>query len=68
MDNEEKEEGRFHSNYMYKKERYDRFNLYLPKGTREKINLYAKRLGITANAFITRAVQEKIEWAEYNIF
>lgn len=40
----------------YMKEKYDRVNLTLPKGTKDKIKAHAEGRGESVNAFITRAI------------
>lgn len=41
----------------YKKANYDRINVLLPKGTKEKI----QQTGDTVNGFINKAVAERLE-------
>lgn len=40
---------------------YDRVNLTLPKGQKEKVKLHAKAHSESVNAFINRAIAETIE-------
>lgn len=40
---------------------YDRINLIVPKGDKEKIKEFAERAGVSVNSFINNAIQEKIE-------
>ncbi len=40
---------------------YDRINLIVPKGDKEKIKESAERAGVSVNSFINNAIQEKIE-------
>lgn len=40
---------------------YDRVNLVVPKGDKEKIKEAADVAGMSVNAFINSAIQEKIE-------
>ena len=40
---------------------YDRINLTVPKGDRERINHHAKARGETVNGFIKRAIAETME-------
>lgn len=43
------------------KERYDRVQLVLPKGDKERIREYADRNGDSLNAYIIRAIQQRME-------
>lgn len=45
----------------YVKENYDRINVNMPKGKKERVQAHATRLGISVNAFINRAIDEKME-------
>ena len=45
----------------YMKENYDRVNLTLPKGDKEKIAIAAAAAGQSVNAFINEAIKEKME-------
>lgn len=40
---------------------YDRINLTVPKGEKEKIRAHAESRGESVNAFIARAIAEAIE-------
>lgn len=40
---------------------YDRINLTVPKGEKEKIRLHAESQGEKVNAFIQRAIKETME-------
>ena len=40
---------------------YDRINLPVPKGERERIKVHAEARGETVNGFIKRAISEAIE-------
>lgn len=40
---------------------YDRINLTVPKGERERIKVHAEARGETVNGFIKRAISEAIE-------
>ena len=44
----------------YQKEKYDRVNVLLPKGTKERI----QNTGETVNSFINKAVVERLEQVE----
>lgn len=43
------------------KERYDRVQLVLPKGRKEEIQLAASTCGESVNAYISRAISERME-------
>ena len=45
----------------YMKENYDRVNLTLPKGTKDKIKVHADQRGESLNAFINRAIETQME-------
>lgn len=45
----------------YNKEHYDNLRIACPKGTIEKVDAVAKELGISRAAFVTAAINEKIE-------
>ena len=45
----------------YVKENYDRINLTVPKGQKDRIQEHAKYHGESVNAFIFRAINETIE-------
>lgn len=40
---------------------YDRINLTVPKGDKEKLKAHAEAMGESVNAFIQRAIQNQIE-------
>ncbi len=42
-------------------EKYDRINLTVNKGEKEKISAHAKQQGESVNGFINRAIKETIE-------
>ena len=44
----------------YVRENYDRINVNMPKGKKEEIQAHAARLGLSVNAFINAAIDEKI--------
>lgn len=44
----------------YMKENYDRINLTVPKGKKDKIKEHAESRGESVNAFINRAIDETI--------
>ena len=45
---------------QYIKEKYDRINLTLPKGYKERIQVEAEKLNLSVNAYITELIQEDI--------
>ena len=45
----------------YMKDNYDRVNLTLPKGQKERIKAHAESRGESVNAFINRAISETME-------
>lgn len=45
----------------YMKENYDRVNLTMPKGKKEKIQEQADSQGMSVNAYINAAIDEKME-------
>lgn len=47
--------------YKYIKNNYDRVNLTLYKGYKDKIKVHAERQGETLNGFINRAISEAME-------
>ena len=44
----------------YVRENYDRINVNMPKGKKEKIQALAANLGISVNAYINTAIDEKM--------
>ena len=44
----------------YVKENYDRVNVNMPKGKKEDIQAHAVRLGLSVNAYINAAIDEKM--------
>ena len=45
----------------YMKDNYDRVNLTLPKGQKDRIKAHAENRGESVNAFINRAISETLE-------
>lgn len=45
----------------YKKNNYDRFELLMPKGNKEKIKAHAAERSESLNGFINRAINQTIE-------
>ena len=50
---------KYNNNFI--KGAYDRINLTVPKGEKEKIRLHAEAQGVKVNAFIQRAIKETME-------
>ena len=45
----------------YVRENYDRVNVNMPKGKKEEIQAHAAQLGLSVNAYINAAIDEKME-------
>ena len=45
----------------YMSENYDRINLTVPKGNKDKIKAHAQQRGESVNGFIGRAIEETME-------
>lgn len=45
----------------YNKKKYDRLNLNMPKGKKEKIEIAAAALGMKIGEYINTAIDEKME-------
>ena len=45
----------------YVRENYDRINVNMPKGKKEEIQAHATKLGMSVNAYINAAIDEKME-------
>lgn len=45
----------------YVKDKYDRVVLTMPKGKKETVQAHATRHGLSVNAFINTAIDEKME-------
>lgn len=52
--------------HKYVKANYDRLDLTIPKGKKEKVKAHAAAHGESVNAFINRAIDEAIEGDESN--
>ena len=48
----------------YMNANYDRVNLTMPKGKKERIQAYAKKTGESVNSFINRAIDQAMEQDE----
>lgn len=44
----------------YVRENYDRINVNMPKGKKEAIQAHAASLGVSVNAYINAAIDEKM--------
>lgn len=44
----------------YMKENYDRINMTMPKGKKEEIQAHAALHGLSVNAYINQAIDEKM--------
>lgn len=51
----------FRYNNEFNKTAYDRINLTVPKGNKDKIKAHAEQNGESVNGFINRAVDETME-------
>ena len=45
----------------YMKNNYDKYQLRMPKGKKDKIKLHAENRGESLNGFINKAIDEKME-------
>ncbi len=45
----------------YIADKYDRVNLTIPKGSKERIKAHAEQRGETVNGFINRAIESQIQ-------
>ena len=45
----------------YMTKAYDRFNLFFPKGEKDKLRAHAEARGESLNGFINRAIREALE-------
>lgn len=61
MSDEKKKFDKIAYDNAYIAENYDRVNLTVPKGKKEKIREHAERRGEKVNAFINRAIDETME-------
>ena len=48
-------------------ENYDRYSLMLPRGTKEKIKAAADAEGLSVNAYINKAIAERMQNDKNNI-
>ena len=54
-------EKRIASNNKWTNAHYDRVNLALPKGQKDRIQVYAAALGESVNGFVSRVIMEAME-------
>jgi len=52
--------ARTKANRKYNEKAYDRVALTVPKGDKEKIKAFAEGQGLSMNAFVNAAIQEKM--------
>lgn len=53
--------ARTRASNKYNAKAYDRLNIVVPKGQREKIKAHAEGKGETLNGYITRLIREDME-------
>lgn len=56
---ENKRKAKWQNDYIAKT--YDRINLTVPKGDKDKIKTHAESMGESVNGFINRAIDETME-------
>lgn len=61
MENENKKFNKIAYDNAYIAKAYDRINLTVPKGQKEKIKAAADAVGVSVNAYISKAIAEKME-------
>ena len=44
----------------YNKEKYDRITIMVPKGDKERLQAYAKKLNLSLNAYINKIIENEI--------
>ncbi len=54
-------EARKRANEKYNAKTYDRINIAIPKGAKDKIKVHAEQRGESVNGFIKRAIDETME-------
>ena len=54
-------EARRRANEKYNAKAYDRINIAIPKGDKEKIKTHAEQQGESLNGFVKRAIDETME-------
>ena len=53
--------ARIAANKKYNEKAYDRINVAVPKGMKEKIGEHAQNIDGSVNAFVNRAIKETME-------
>lgn len=53
--------AKIQANNRYTAKAYDRINLTVPKGNKDKIKTYAESMGESVNGFINRAIEETMD-------
>ncbi len=53
--------ARIAANNRYNAKAYDRINLAVPKGEKDRIKAHAEKRGESVNAFVNRAITETME-------
>ena len=59
-------EARIKANNKYNEKTYDRINIAVPKGHKERIAEFAQQRGESVNGFINRAINETMERSAAN--
>lgn len=54
-------DARIAANNRYNNKTYDRINIAVPKGDKEKIRAFAAERGESVNGFIRRAIEEAMK-------
>lgn len=53
--------AKIQANNRYTAKAYDRINLTVPKGDKDKIKAHAESIGESVNGFINRAIEETMD-------
>ena len=53
--------ARTRASNKYNAKAYDRINIVVPKGQRERIKAHAEQKGETLNGYVTRLIREEME-------
>lgn len=61
MSENKNSKARIDANNRYNAKAYDRINIAVPKGDKDKIRLHADSKGESLNGFINRAIKETME-------
>ena len=54
-------DARITANNKYNDKAYDRINIAIPKGEKDKIKAHAESVGESVNGFVKRAINETME-------